>query len=299
MNVIKNELLVKKIILLISFIIITANTYLILSNTSIYSQIQNIAETGLYPYVVLLLCIIFFITRSNIKESYKISKNQEIERVYFILGSVLIFLSVLMPKNVDLPYIVFEIILGYLGICFLVIGKFAIFPTYLLSIYGFSIAFPEFAEQHPSESFLQLITWITVKISSIFIPVNFSNYSIRIFSLTEENILIIINTACTGVAALALFIAIFALMMADIPLPKKDAAFFFIFGIIGTFVQNIVRLVVLVLTGYYFGSQALSNAHEVIGYIMFGLYYMLFAYLYLRKARHYRIARQSIQLQQP
>ena len=246
--------------------------------------------------MVLLLCIIFFIARSNIKESYKISKYQEIELTYFISGIVLILLSILMPINVDLPYITFKIILGYLGIYFLVVGKFAILPTYLLSIYGFSIAFPEFAEQHTSESFLQFITWITVKISSIFIPVNFSNYTIRIFSLTDESILIIINTACTGVAALALFIAIFALMMADIPLPKKDAAFFFIFGIIGTFIQNIVRLVVLTLTGYYFGSQALSNAHEVIGYIMFGLYYMLFAYLYLRKARHY--SRQSIQLQQ-
>ena len=299
MNVIKVEPFVGKIIILISFVIITVNTYLILSNTSIYSQINNIPTTGVYPYVVLLLCIIFFITRSNIKELYRISKDQEIELTYFISGIVLILLSILMPKNVDLPYIVFKIILGYLGIYFLIIGKFAILPTYLLSIYGFSIAFPEFAEQHTSETFLQFITWITVKISSIFIPVNFSNYTIRIISLTEENILMIINTACTGVAALALFIAIFALMMADIPLPKKDAAFFFIFGIIGTFVQNIVRLVVLVLTGYYFGSQALSHAHEVIGYILFGLYYMLFAYLYLKKARHYRIAGQSIQLQQP
>ena len=299
MNVIKVKPLIEKIIILVSFVIITANTYLLLSNTSIYSQIKNIVATGLYPYVVLLLCIIFFIAKSNIKESYRISNDQEIELIYFISGIVLILLSIFMPKNIDLPYIIFKIILGYLGIYVLIVGKFAILPTYLLSIYGFSIAFPEFAEQHTSETFLQFITWITVKISSIFIPVNFSNYTIIIISLSTENILIIINTACTGVAALALFIAIFALMMADIPLPMRDATFFFIFGIIGTFVQNIVRLVVLTLTGYYFGLQALSSAHEVIGYILFGLYYMLFAYLYLKKARHYRITGQSIQLQQP
>jgi|GEM_PF-2558513 len=287
------ENLIKTIAITVSSLIITINAYLTLSNKSVYTQFQQINETGLYHWVVLLLCIIFFV-KSNIVGSYKLNKYVDFKSSYFALGCALILLSIFIPQNIDLPYNLFKILLGYIGIYFLLTGKSALLPLYLLTIYGFSIAFPELTEHLNSDTFQHIIAWITVKISSVFISVSLLNNTIEINSLTNENIVIIINAACTGVAALALFVAIFALMNLDMPLPKQDAAVFFFIGLAGTFIQNIVRLVALVFTGYYFGTQTLVNAHAVLGYIIFGIYYLLFAYLYLRKVRTYKIAEPSI-----
>jgi exosortase/archaeosortase family protein len=287
------ETFLKSIVITVSSVIITINAYLILSNKSIYTQFQASTETGLYPWLVLLMCILFSILKLNTEGSNKLNKDVDFETSYFTLGLALIILSIIIPQNIDLPYNVFKILLGYLGIYFLIVEKAALLPMYLLTIFGFSIAFPEIANLLISDTFLNFIAWTTAKISSLFIPVSLLNNTIRITSLTNENIVILINTACTGVAALALFVAIFALMMMDTPLQKQDAAVFFVIGLTGTFVQNIARLVALLFIGYQFGSQTLSVAHAMIGYFIFGMYYLLFAYLYLRKARTYQLSSQS------
>lgn len=271
--------------IILGFIFATAHAYIALSTVPVSARIQQITEDGLYPYITLLLCIIFFISRPGIKESLRTGKY--LEPSYGIGGIALIVLAVITPGSTDLPYMIFKIMLGYVGVFFLMSGKNAILSLYLVSIYGFAVAFPPFAEGLITDSFLQFISWITAGIASFFIPVTLLNNTIQIISITDERIVILINAACTGVAAMALFIAIFGLMMADIPLRAKDAAVFFILGTFGTFLQNIIRLVVLALTAYYFGDRAVTGVHEMIGYILFGAYFMLFAFLYLKKAKQY------------
>jgi glycosyltransferase involved in cell wall biosynthesis len=79
---------------------------------------------------------------------------------------------------------------------------------------------------------------------------------------------------------MGVFIAIFALMMLDISLPPRKAGYVFIFGVAGTWVQSFIRLIILLLVGYYRGKAALRTAHFWTIYILFPLWYLIFIYVY-------------------
>jgi exosortase/archaeosortase family protein len=104
------------------------------------------------------------------------------------------------------------------------------------------------------------------------------------FSGLSGDISIFIDSECSGSASMAVFIAIFALMMIDIKLPAKKAIPIFFFGVIGTTLQNILRLIILIISGYYYGKDALWTAHCYVGYIIFPIWFALFAFVYLRTA---------------
>ena len=73
-------------------------------------------------------------------------------------------------------------------------------------------------------------------------------------------------------------------MMLDIRLPLKKAGYLFLIGLAGTWLQNIIRVAISVVAGYYWGWEALEATHYNIAYIIFPLWYMLFAYIYFRQA---------------
>ena len=91
---------------------------------------------------------------------------------------------------------------------------------------------------------------------------------------------VLVNAACAGPATMGLFIALFALMMLDRPLPARKAGCIFAFGIVGTWVQSLVRLIILLLVGYYYGEAALWTAHFWTIYVLFPLWYLIFLYVY-------------------
>jgi len=82
---------------------------------------------------------------------------------------------------------------------------------------------------------------------------------------------------------MAVFIAIFALMTLDRPLPPRKAAGIFLFGVAGTWFQSFIRLVIFILVGYYYGEQAVWTTHFWTTYILFPLWYLLFAYTYFKQ----------------
>jgi len=98
-----------------------------------------------------------------------------------------------------------------------------------------------------------------------------------------EPILVTITAACAGPATMAVFIALFALMTLDTPLPPKKAVGIFLFGAVGTWLQSIIRLIILLLVGYHLGESAMWTAHFWTIYILFPLWYLLFAYIYFQQ----------------
>ena len=73
-------------------------------------------------------------------------------------------------------------------------------------------------------------------------------------------------------------------MMLDIRLPLKKAWYVFLVGLAGTWLQNIVRIIISIIAAYYWGAGALETMHLNISYVIFPLWYALFAYFYLREA---------------
>lgn len=106
---------------------------------------------------------------------------------------------------------------------------------------------------------------------------------LRFNSLTGEAITTVVTPGCAGFATIGAFVALFSLMMLDIRLPLKKAWYVFLTGLAGTWLQNIIRILLAIIAGYIWGARALATVHHHIAYIIFPLWYALFAYIYLRQ----------------
>jgi exosortase/archaeosortase family protein len=229
------------------------------------------------PWGVLLLCGIWlWLKREEVLQGMSA---ESYSPVFIVLGLVLLAVSLLMPAIED--FLVFQLLLAWLAVFIIFFGKGMLIPTILLGIYGFSISFPliieRFAELPYSQTIILPAMWI---LTWFGYPLESQGQWISFLSSTGEPISVLITAACAGPATMGVFIAIFALMMLDIPLPQKKAGYVFIFGIAGTWVQSFIRLIILLLVGYYRGEAALWTAHYWTIYILFPLWYLIFLYVY-------------------
>ena len=108
---------------------------------------------------------------------------------------------------------------------------------------------------------------------------------INYFSQNGREISLLVDAACSGSGSMSIFIALFALISLDIKLPKKGLLYLFIFGILGTTFQNVVRIAVIVFSGFYFGPQGVVAAHNYAGYVLFPLWFIAFVYIYFMYAK--------------
>ena len=200
-----------------------------------------------------------------------------------LLGLALVTGAVLLPSSRD--FLVFQVLLASLGVFVIFFGKAAKIPTILLGIYGLAISFPliieKFAELPYSMGAIKPLVWI---LTSLGYPFYNQGQLIYFTSASGEPISVAIIAACMGPATMGVFLAIFALMMLDIPLPPKKAVWLFLFGVAGTWFQSLARLIFLLLVGYYWGEAAMRMDHAWITYIVFPLWYLLFVYVYFRQA---------------
>jgi exosortase/archaeosortase family protein len=203
--------------------------------------------------------------------------------IFLPLGLAAVVGAILMPPSED--FVVFQVLLATLGIFIILFGRGARIPAILLGIYGFAISFPlaveRFAELPYSISALKPLVWILTKLGYAFQNegelIHFSSYS-------GEPVSVAITAACAGPVTMGVFLAIFALMMLDTPLPWRKAIWLFLFGAVGTWFQSFIRLVILMLIGYQWGREALWIAHSWTIYLIFPLWYLLFAYIYFEQA---------------
>jgi exosortase/archaeosortase family protein len=93
-----------------------------------------------------------------------------------------------------------------------------------------------------------------------------------------------IGAACSGVQAMALFTGVLALFMWSERPGARRFALWSAIGIAGVYVANLLRIVMLFLVGYQWGSEAVIRAHAQAGWIFFVGWALLFALL-VRKTR--------------
>ena len=200
-----------------------------------------------------------------------------------LLGLALVAGAILMSPSQD--FLVFQVLLASLGVFVIFFGKAAKIPTILLGIYGLAISFPliieKFAELPYSMAAIKPLMWI---LTSLGYPLQNQGQLIYFTSASGEPISVVIIAACMGPATMGVFLAIFALMMLDIPLPPKKAVWLFLFGVAGTWFQSLFRLIFLLLVGYHWGEAAMRMDHAWITYIIFPSWYLLFVYIYFRQA---------------
>jgi len=228
---------------------------------------------------VLLLCLIFLVLKR--KEVWRQARLR-VAPAFLVVGVTLVVIAVLMRASQE--YLVFQVLLASLGVFLILFGKAAKIPFILLAIYGFAITFPLVIGQYADKAYSQTsIVPVMGLISALDFPFLSQGQLVHFTTVGGESIRVAITSACAGPATMGVFIAIFALMMLDTPLPPRKASAVFLFGVAGTWLQSIIRLLIVLLVGYYKGEDALWTAHFWTIYGLFPLWYLLFAFVYFRQ----------------
>jgi exosortase/archaeosortase family protein len=191
-----------------------------------------------------------------------------------------------MPKGLGPAAVVFEMLLAFLGLFIIFFGGAALYPGILLGIFGFSVGFPIVLSRYLEMQYSLATVWIVsgaLKIAGFeFIT---QGQMINYFSSNGREISLLVDSACSGSGSMSIFIALFALMTLDVKLPRKEAAYMFVFGVVGTTLQNVARIAVIVFSGFYFGSTGVVTSHNYAGYVLFPLWFLIFVYIYFMYAK--------------
>ena len=129
--------------------------------------------------------------------------------------------------------------------------------------------------------YLPMINIITVLLQGILNTIGIHVYSIPAeggysLSLLDDSYSVFIGAFCSGVTSMGVFIAAFFAMAMDLKLTVKRRLLLFAVGVFGTFLANVMRVLLLFLTGLYFGRDALFAVHTHLGWILFFIWISMF-----------------------
>ncbi len=258
------------------------------------------------PWAVLVLCLIFlWLKRKEVWQRMnetKAFRSLRADLAYYLLnfelplGIAMVVVAILMPSSRD--FLVFQVLLASLGIFTIIFGKAARIPTISLAVYCFAISFPLLIERFAEYAYSRTaIAPVMGVMTALGYPLQNEGQWVNLTSAAGEPIRVAITAACAGPATMGVFVAIFTLMMLDMPLGPKKAAGLFLFGVAGTWFQSFIRLAFLMLVGYHLGEDALWTAHFWTIYLLFPLWYLLFAYVYFRQVKRPPQARGDTELE--
>ena len=95
-----------------------------------------------------------------------------------------------------------------------------------------------------------------------------------------------VGKECSGLSSLIVFFSFFSALVftfSDRILPKQNSyymiIFLSIFALIISYISNLFRIVFIILSGHYFGNEALLLTHHYLGWILFTIAMSFFWYL--------------------
>ncbi len=88
---------------------------------------------------------------------------------------------------------------------------------------------------------------------------------------------------CIGFYSLMVFSVILIIMLFDDPCNRGTKLLWSIVGILGNLLVNIIRVMAIFLTVYFYGSDLGGQVHYVIGYALFITWLILFFYLFSKR----------------
>lgn len=235
-----------------------------------------------HPFIILMLCAAFGWLKKDVITDQMHKEGKLAEPVYVAAGVFITVLSLMLPLSGDPGFILFNNILLLTGMFMVFFGAAAYLPSLLVFVYGFSVSFPQILDGTLGTQYALITTRIVAYVASLVYPVGFEGQWLVLTNAAGSMSRVFIDAGCSGSASLAIFLTVFALMLIDAR-PRKDRILpLFLFGILGTSVQNIFRLMLLVAANYHFGSDAMWKMHEYAGYILFPVWFMIFIYVYLK-----------------
>ena len=242
---------------------------------------HGLQHYGVFHWGVLGLC--FFWLWLKRKQVYSSLPTDWARPIFIVLGTCLLALSLFLARSDS--FLVFLMLLGYLGAFTMIFGKAFIVPLVLLLIYGFSVGFPILMLKVLGEPSARLVTVTVTPLLNLFgLSVSSEGQVLNLVSITGDPLSATITPECAAFTSIGVFIALFALMTLDTRMIWKKVWWLFLLGLVGTWLQNILRILVSVAAGYFWGKDALLAMHYNAAYVIFPLWFALFAFIYLKQA---------------
>jgi exosortase/archaeosortase family protein len=237
---------------------------------------HNVAPVGM----VFLCAAFLFSKRKEIKERMA----EYADKYSFIMiaaGFLLAAISWLLPWEKD--YLLLKT--GYVltGSFVAIFSRAAKLPIIILGISTFVVFFPVVIQRYAEVGYAQSVI-LPVKIITDLLrfPLTVNGQLLSFTTALGDSITVMLTGACAGPATMGVFIGIFALMLLDMPVSHKRTLILLIVGLAGTWIQNIIRVLILLGSGYGYGKEALWAAHTWTIYILFPVWYLIFAAIYFK-----------------
>jgi len=257
-----------------------------LANPISIPDYASFRQNGFYLWAFLFLCVAWlYIKRSDIRAAVYSSR---VEARWILFGLVLVSASMALLFYVTASSS--ELSSSLFAISFVIVAQFTLFfgkaskiPLMLLGLFGVAVTFPMLLENSllaPFSRATAVLSISTLRLSGM--PITLDGVTVTLHSLLGYSILTKIDTRCAGSDSLAIFIAVFGLMLIDRKPQNKALIGLLVLGLIGTYLQNFARLLLLFTAGYYYGSAALWIVHDYSSYILFPFWFLVFAIIYLK-----------------
>jgi exosortase/archaeosortase family protein len=256
----------------------------------VLTQTSSYMEIDAFGMWVLSCLVILYLSTKKINQ---FSENQQ--RIIIAIGIVMCFFSFIsIPLDItNPPYSIgeFSLLLSSIGVIFFGLLNFRslVLPVSIpfLAVMGYGLY----------ELFIRNQVWITAPVIPIIVILTISllnifgivavadrNY-ISFISQTGDPVYLAIVSDCTGIWSLGTFTIAVIIVLSSFPksISKKSILLIGI-GYIGTFCANIVRILSISLSGYYFGpSGVVEQVHVHIGWIVFSVWMVIFWYYYFTR----------------
>lgn len=229
--------------------------------------------------VPLTLALWFFMKKEELAKIGEKSASWEILVALTIYG--LDILRNLLTSSVKPMFGLTDMAVSFVCICVALYGfkglrHFVIPSVYLVVlIVGYQL---EFAIEQVSGLQVFLAGLITSVVTFVTPTFNVGNL-ITIKTLTGGYQALAIDADCTGLKGMIAYGSLAVITMIDIRASKQKKILSSIIGLVGTFLVNIVRLLVIVLSCYVFGIDTAMAVHTYLGYGLFMIWLIVFWHL--------------------
>lgn len=244
---------------------------------------EALHRSGVYGWGILGVCLFWVLLKKD--QIYLRMKSSTPGWLYTIAGAVLCAAALLFPPS-TIFVTALCMLAAFLGIFAILFAGAAIIPGIILAIYAFALAFPVLVEPLSVGVWREATLDMTLAISRLLgLPLSTGVGFVTVAVPAGEPLNIGFTSECVGQITMGIFLAIFALMMLDIRIPWKRALLLLIFGILGTTVQNLVRIQAILWATHWYGQAGFEAVHRYVAFVIFPLWYALFAYVYFRVAK--------------
>lgn len=242
-----------------------------------------------FHYIIIAgMIILFALTLKNWQKLTKIKHNEHWVTIAFFIAGIIQFIS-MIPYHYDgIAYnqttiywtnyalLVIFFAIGILGYKFLLaLWKDIIAMTLgILALAGITLLLEKTA----------LINWnlrlVEMSVNT-FAETNLILRTGKDPILIAENFKAIIGGPCTGIFGITLFTALFAfaLWLDYKKINKKKATLYYLIGVIGIFLLNVIRIATLYYIGVNYSPElAITIFHNNAGWVLFALYSIVYWY---------------------